>query len=356
MVTYDEILSSMLGKYSQLSGFEPSKASDIYIRLCVLAGELYNTSVNIEWLKRQTFAGTATGEYLDLHAEERGITRRSASSAVGNVKFTSELGALVDIVIPRGTVVSTAGGAPLCFETTADVTMKQGTYAVNAPIRAIAKGSKYNVAPGKITVIVTSVQGNLKVTNPETCRSGTDAESDESLRVRVVDSYKNASNGTNCAYYEKVAMQIPGITAARAVPRGRGAGTVDVYVASSDSSVADETLKKVQDTLAKLREVNVDVLAKKASPAVVNLNLRIDLCDGYEFDQVRKACENALREYINSRGVGGNVLLTEAGERIYHVEGVREYTFDSYENSDIRCENSHYPVMGSVNVTQGVLV
>ncbi len=355
MVTYDEILSSMLSKYSQISGIEPSKTSDIYVRLCVLAGELYNTSVNIEWLKRQAFAGTATGEYLDLHAAERGITRRGASFSVGSVKFTSELGALIDIVIPKGTVVSTAGEFPLCFETTADVTMKQGAYTVTAPIRAIAQGAKYNVAPGKITVIVTAVQGNLKVTNPETCRSGTDTESDESLRERVVASYKNASNGTNCAYYEKVATQIPGITAARAVPRGRGAGTVDVYVASSDSSVADETLRKVQDTLAQLREVNVDVLAKKAVPAVINLNLRIDLCDGYEFENVKNACINALREYINSRGVGGNVLLTEAGERIYHVEGVREYTFDSYENSDIRCENSHYPVMGTINVTQGVL-
>ncbi len=355
MVTYEEILGRMTQEYTRLSGIEPSTASDVYIRLCVLAGEIYNTAVNTQWLKRQVFVGTATGEYLDLHAAERGITRRGSSPSLGSVVFSLELGALVDAVIPKGTIVSTSGEEPLCFETTSQVTIKAGTYSVSAPVRAISHGSKYNVAPGRISVIVTSVTGNMKVTNPEACESGTDTESDESLRERVVASYKNASNGTNCAYYEKVATEIPGITAASAVPKGRGAGTVDVYVASAGSSVADETLKQVQDTLSELREVNVDVLVKRAVPAIINLNLRIDICDGYEFDEVKKACTQALRDYIDSRGVGGNVLLTEAGERVFHIEGVREYSFDSYGNSDVRCANSHYPVTGTINVTQGVL-
>ncbi len=355
MVTYDEILSRMLSEYKRRSGIEPSKASDIYVRLCVLAGELYNTAVNIEWLKRQVFVSTATGEYLDLHASQRGLTRRGSSASVGSVEFSNDLGALINIVIPKGTIVSTSGESPLCFETTKEVTMKQGTYKVSAPIKALAHGSKYNVAPGKISVIVTAVEGNMKVTNPETCESGTDTESDERLRERVVASYKSVSNGTNCAYYEKVATEIPGITSAGIMPGGRGAGTVDVYVASSGSSVADEVLRQVQDTLSKLREVNVDVLAIRAIPAIINLNLKIDICDGYEFDDVKEACINSLREYIDSRGVGGKVLLTEAGERVCHIEGVKEYSFSSYENSNVRCENSHYPVTGTIKVTLGVL-
>lgn len=355
MVTYEDILNRMLGEYRKLSGIEPSKASDVYVRMCVLAGEIYNTAVNMDWLKRQMFVGTATGEYLDYHAAQRGITRRESSAALGEVVFSVEIGAIVDFVIPKGTVVSTSGEEPLCFETTSSAVLKQGKYSVSVPVKAISHGSKYNVAPGKITVIVTSLSGNMKVTNPETCESGTDTESDESLRERVIASYKTPSNGTNCAYYEKVATEIPGITAAAAVPKGRGAGTVDVYVASYGSSVADETLNKVQETLSKLREVNVDVLVKRAVPALIHLNLKIDVCDGYEFEDVKADCEEALRSYIDSRGVGGKVLLTEAGERVFHIEGVREYSFDVQGNSDVRCGKTHYPVTGTITVTKGVL-
>ncbi len=355
MVTYEEILNRMLGEYRKLSGVEPSKASDIYVRMCVLAGEIYNTAVNMDWLKRQMFVGTATGEYLDYHGEQRGITRRGSSPSLGEVVFSIDIGAIIDFVIPKGTVVSTSGEEPLCFETTSPATLKQGDCSVRVPVRAISHGSKYNVAPGKISVIVTALSGNMKVTNPETCESGTDTESDESLRERVIASYKTPSNSTNCAYYEKVATEIPGITAAAAVPKGRGAGTVDVYVASSGSSVADETLNKVQDTLSRLREVNVDVLVKRAVPAIVHINLKIDVCDGYEFEDVKEACTEALRNYIDTRGVGGNVLLTEAGERVFHIEGVREYSFDAHGNFDVRCAKSHYPVTGTINVTQGVL-
>lgn len=354
METYDEILSKMTEKYKELSGITPHEASDTGIRLRVLAGEIFNSLVNMEWLKNQMFADTATGEYLDYHGAERGLERRAASCAQGSVIFSVSQAALSDVVIPAGTVVATEGEEPLRFETTQEVTLYAGDLSVYADIIALTTGRAGNAAAGKITVIVTPPSGDLQVTNPDPCESGSDTESDESFRSRIISSFANASNGTNCAYYERVATEISGVASAGVVPRGRGAGTVDVYVASQGTDVSDEVLAVVQETLSRLREVNVDVAAYKAQKATIHMRLNLEVKPGYEFEEVKEQCIEALSEYISSRGVGGNVLLTEAGERIYHIDGVKEYSFSSYANSDSRCGYDYYPVPGSIRVVEGI--
>lgn len=53
--TYESILSRMQGRFQELAGFPADDASDIGIRLKVLAGELFSACTNLDWLKRQVF-------------------------------------------------------------------------------------------------------------------------------------------------------------------------------------------------------------------------------------------------------------------------------------------------------------
>ena len=55
MVTYDEIYQRMRAEYIAQGGAEFDEASDIAIRMRVLAGEIYNAYTNAEWLKKQMF-------------------------------------------------------------------------------------------------------------------------------------------------------------------------------------------------------------------------------------------------------------------------------------------------------------
>ncbi len=355
MKTYSEILLEMKEKYRELTGIAPADTSDIGVRLQVLAGEIYSAMVNAQWITRQMFPSTAEGEYLDYHAEERGLSRRQASFSVGEVIFSLSEAVTDNIVIPKGSVVSTKGEEPLLFETVEEGVIATGNTAVHIPIKAMHSGSKYNVSAGKITLMVTPVAGVESVTNPDPCTSGTDAESDEYLRERIEESLRFAPSGANCAYYKKIAMEIDGVQSAGVVPKVRGTGTVDVYVAGEGTQVSEETLSQVQDTLSELREVNTDVLVQPATPCYITMTLNIDVKDGYDFSLVKEECISALREYIISRGVGGNVLLTEAGERIYHIDGVKEYIFPMASNQSIRCPDDYYPLPHSIKVYEGVL-
>lgn len=50
--TYESILSRMQDRFQELAGFPADDASDIGIRLKVLAGELFSACTNLDWLKR----------------------------------------------------------------------------------------------------------------------------------------------------------------------------------------------------------------------------------------------------------------------------------------------------------------
>ena len=104
METYEEILERMKQTFAQQAGYEVEKNSDLEIRMQVLAGELYSSFANIEWLKRQVFPQTATGEYLTMHGTQRGLVRKESQAAVGSLTFSRTSALSYDLPIPVGTV------------------------------------------------------------------------------------------------------------------------------------------------------------------------------------------------------------------------------------------------------------
>jgi len=351
MQTYDDILRRMTEKYTELSGITPSEASDIGIRLRVLAGEIYSNAVNTEWLKRQMFVSTAEGEYLDMHALERGIVRREATSAFGEVTFSVKEALTERVSIPKGTIVA-AFASLLRFETMIDAVIPAGALSVTVKAKSVGTGREYNVLKDNITVMVTPPAGVDNVTNAEAFSGGCNRESDESLRERVVNSIRFPQNGANCAYYEAMAESIDGVSSASAVPRARGVGTVDVYIAAEGSVASDEALEKVQTLLSEKREVNVDVLVKKAQPFSVSFYLEVVINEGYGFDDVKDRIRENITDYVSTRGVGGAVLMCSISECVYHTEGVKSFRFVPQLNSDHIADKGCFPVAGTISVVR----
>lgn len=89
MITYDEIYNKMRSEFEVRSRFDFDEKSDADIRIRVLAGEIFNAMTSIEWLKRQMFVATATGEYLDYFASQRGIERKRRKRRRAKLHFLS---------------------------------------------------------------------------------------------------------------------------------------------------------------------------------------------------------------------------------------------------------------------------
>ncbi len=354
METYEQILRRMTDKYEERTGTSPDSASDIGIRMKVLAGEVFSLQSEYEYVKRQMFPDTAEGEYLDRHAQQRGLTRRSGTKAQGEVMFCLDIPLDYDVTIPEGTVLSTRGDDPQRFVTKSEVTISSGRLSAPSIAEAINEGSDGNVAPDTITVIVTPVHSLLRVVNEYKMSDGTDEESDEQLRRRVLNSFVNIPNGTNKAFYIQSTLEVEGVRAAGVVAGVRGAGTLDVYIMSDNGDPSEELKSSVKTHLESLREINVDIEVGTLVRVPINIYVSVSVKSGYDFAEVEENIREAIEEYFSLIGAGENFYLSEVGEYIQHVEGVDNYTFSTIRSSDTVIDDDCIAWQGTVSITERV--
>lgn len=350
MENYNQILERMQNKFTELAGFSPNDASDVGIRMRVLAGEILSLNTNIEWIKNQMFANTALGEQLDLHAEERGIYRKLSAKSFGTLTFSRDDVLEYDVEIPKGTICSTADVDGVRFETTESVILVSGDLSVTVGAQSVVGGKNANVLKNKITVMVTPPSGITKVTNEVPFTGGLDGETDKELRARILDSYKNISNGTNIAFYKDEALKYDGVYSASVVPRARGNGTVDIYVAGKGTLLSDETLNTIQKGIEKSREINVDVEVKSPELMEIDTPIKVKIEDGYLFSEVKEECLKVIKDYFSSLAIGEDVIFAAMGNKIFNLEGVKNYSFGSTLDYDRTVPATKLAVLGAVAV------
>lgn len=351
MQTYEEILNRMTEKYEERTGTHPDKASDLAIRMEVLAGEIFSAQAQMEWLKNQMFPNTATGEYLDLHAKERGLTRKNGTKARGEVTFYLPKLLGYDVEVPEGTICATTGENPVRFITTAPAIITSGKLAIDAPVEAMTEGAGGNVSPTEISVLVTPVAEIDYIKNDYKMENGSDVETDEQLRKRVLDSYIHISNGTNKAFYIKTAMEVEGVTAVGVMPQRRGLGTVDVFVTTADGNPSQEIFDEVKARLEEAREINIDISVSKLSENYVSVYAVIGLKDGYDIAEVSQKCTEAVYEYFSLLGAGEDVYLSDIGKCFEQIEGVDNYTFQRNLCDDVKIEPRTIAVPQTILIT-----
>ena len=83
MKTVDEIFGEMLVCFGERTGMEVDQGCDLAVRLYAAAAQIYAMYLQADWVARQAFPQTAEGDYLDLHAQLRGLERKQASHAAG---------------------------------------------------------------------------------------------------------------------------------------------------------------------------------------------------------------------------------------------------------------------------------
>ena len=328
METYDEIYTRMKEKYEEESGFEIDSASDIAIRLRVLAGEIYNAETSLEWLKRQMFADTASGEYLDRLAQQRGITRKAATKATGTLTFSVNETLNYPIEIPAGTVAATNGAVPVRVYTTEAAVLPQATYSVTVGAEAELPGYNGNIAYGTAEIPVNIPVGIDAVSN-SVFRGGDDEESDSTLRRRIMDSYVNRPNPANAAFYKQLAVSVDGIEKAGTFERYNGTGNVGVFVARKDNDVTDAALAEATRLINANRPLGVTASVNRAYYLDYDMIVSVKPKPGYEADEVRTLLTNAFTDFIGTLDVGETLYISRLGKYLYDTGCIEFYEFDS---------------------------
>lgn len=190
----------------------------------------------VDWLAKQLLPDTAETEWLDRHAQiwlansNGTIGRKLATLAQGTVTFTGQFGT----VIPANTqmTVSTFDAGLIGYETLAEITVGNGPSP--APARAIDPGSDHNLDAGVLLALAVVPIGADATAAVVEMEGGTDDETDDELRTRVLLRIRQPPMGGDAQDYVQWALAVPGVTRAWCGAHEMGIGTVTVRFMMDD--------------------------------------------------------------------------------------------------------------------------
>lgn len=350
---YEVLFNGLKKKYETEAGYPVDDASDIGIRLKVITGELCTLASYLDWVKEQMFPQTATEQQLDYHGEQRGLTRKQATKANGLIMFELDEIQTETVEVPVGTICSTQGENPIRYETLYTAQFAPGSKYTYARADAVEAGEHANLPAGNIVNTLVSVaSANYKIYKNFEIQGGTNNESDEDFRKRILDSYNDLSNGTNFGFYRDIARQFPTVHSVGIVPNERGAGTINIYAAAKGGRLTEEVLTQVRDEILSRREINVDIQVLHVKLSDYTLYVQVVCEEGYSFDIIKGDIEFYLKEYFKNLEVGQSVYFSDIGEVIMHTPGVKRYEINRGYTSNYIAEKSHLAQLKTLNITE----
>lgn len=187
-----------------------------------MAGLAYLHYSYLDWIAQQSVPYTATDEYLEAWAALKGVIRKPAEQATGQVGFTGVSGS----VIPMGAQLSRQDGT--LYVTEGSITLSGGVGS--GTVIASVAGTDGNCYEGTVMTLSNAITGvNANATTTTAFTGGADIESTDALRTRMLFTYANPPSGGSATDYIEWAEQVPGVTRAWCLPNGGGSGTVVVY-------------------------------------------------------------------------------------------------------------------------------
>jgi len=312
----------------------------------------------------------AWGDYLDDHGATVRLERLAAVAAEGEVTFSGTDG----IIIGAGTVVAveptTAEEEPREYEVQTGGTIAGGE--ITLPVTATTPGSGGNAAAGAVTLPVSALPGVTSISNADPIVGGTDPETDEALRERLLAAYEGRGPGTQ-RDYEVWARAYGGVGRATVVPLWNGPGTVLVIALTADGDPVSATvvdglqglLDPVAGTGAGDAPVGPTVTVTTAVAVNVDVDATVELEGGYSLDgaggtvDLTAAITAAVRPYLEGVQPGSEIVLAQVAARIITVPGVHDVGGVELDGSPANLTLTSDPAqvanLGTLGLTSGSL-
>lgn len=359
---FEDILQRMLDKIPDT--LDKRQGSIIYDALAPAAAELAQAYISLDVYADQTYLISAVGENLDNKAYDYGISRHNATPAkriglfknVENQDMEIEIGSRWSIPVENG---------GYNYEVTEQITI--GKYVLTCETIGTA-GNEYIGTLLPLEDI--NDLGDAKL--DEIYIAGEDAESDDSLRERIIEKLNSTTFGGNIADYKQFVKSIDGIGNCLVIPVWNGAGTVKLLIVTTNYEIpTDAKINEVQTLVDPTQNAGkgygkapIGHIVTVTAPTRYELNIAftITLDDGYTIAGTQQNIQNAINDYIQQ--VQKNwftensvtVYISRVLAAILSVEGVidaKNLTINT-DTADITIipndTTNNYPVLGEVNI------
>ena len=231
--TFETILNSMMARVPNT--LDKRQGSIIYNALAPIAVELQNMYINLDVILDETFADTASREYLIRRAQERGLSPYPATYAIVKAETTPS-----SLELNIGERFSLD---QLNYIVTEKIS--NGNYKLQCE----SLGSAANFQFGQI-IPINYIQGLEYAEITEILIPGEDEESTEDFRKRYFKSVEQEAFGGNIADYKQKTNALSGVGGVKVIPTWNGGGTVKLVILNSSfSKPSSELISYVQTAI-----------------------------------------------------------------------------------------------------------
>lgn len=282
----NDFLDKLKNKNSKMEG---SYNFDIASGVGAVGQNLYEI---LDYWSKQSFIDTATeDEYIDRHAILFGVTRRTATKAVGEITITGSIGALVK----DNTIVLSRDGTR--YRTTRRVYLS-GAGTGKATIEAIAPGESGNCAIGEIVSFEIANTELYTVTNEKEVKGGFEKEPNSVLIARAKEKVMRPAHSGNVNDYIQWAKEVDGVGNVHVIPLWNGNGTVKVLVSDYNYEQAQSDLiRRVKERIESEdgRPIGAKVTVESFKQFEISISGTVFLEKGVQLEDVRKIIEADIR-------------------------------------------------------------
>lgn len=311
--------------------------ANVYAR--VFAGAAHLLHGHLAFLADQLFPDKSEAEFLARQAGLFGLSKDAPDYARAAGGATGVNGS----VIPAGSLLVGPSGAE--YQTDADQTISSGVATVN--VTALLAGSASSLDVGLTLSFESPISGvDGSVTIATISQDGSDQETDDEFRVRLLERMAEPPQGGTVADYIAWAKTVTGVTRVFVVPLGLGPGTVLVRFTRDDdpSPIPDSgEVAAVQAALNALAPAHATVtaIAPIDAPIAFNLSITPDTVDN------RNAVVAGLQDLLLRRVTpGGITLLSSLLTSIGATAGLTDFTLHS-PSADVNPGAGGLPSLGS---------
>ncbi len=181
------------------------------------------------------FIATASGEFLDVLGDGYGLTRKTATMAVFTLNLTAEENFILEVGAEIFAYFGTEKLTAVCLSTDNGV----------ATFRASDVGAKYNLSSWAFEIPRPELSS---ITFGESIIPGTDEETDDDFRARLILQFDGANYWHSDAKYRQILSTKTGVHAQNIYfdKQARGAGTCDIYILFDDATVGTTYTNEIQ--------------------------------------------------------------------------------------------------------------
>jgi uncharacterized phage protein gp47/JayE len=297
-ITYETILRRMIDKVEEWARehkttVDTREGSLIRTALSPAAVELQQMYISLDEILNESFADTATRNFLIRICAERGIPVEPATHAIRQGEFTPP-----ELEIPIGSRFSLNALNYITVEKDSD-----GIYRM----RCETAGFAGNTESGAL-IPIEHIEGLQTAALTDVLIPGEDEESTEHLRQRYFDSFISQVYGGNIRDYVKKTMSLDGVGSVKVYPVWNGGGTVKEVIMSTDFQVPSTALIDAVQTAIDpvpnqgkglgLAPIGHVVTIEGVESSEIDITMHLTFVQGWNWDSVKPYVEEAVDAYF----------------------------------------------------------